>query len=118
MTTVELIATLDEYYNQKKPMSASLIQLYADSLTDVNPTILERVVREWIQDGKPFMPKIAELRALSSRIHIDRLIDRRRVVREEKDYFVTEDFIENENGRFRVTYRALKPREFDTVIAQ
>ena len=118
MTILEIIKILDEYYNPKKRMSENLVMLYAETLKDIDPTILERVVMEWIKSGKPFMPKIAELRTEADKVHVDRFIDGRRVVREEKDYFVTEDFIVNENGRFRVTYRALKPREFDTVIAQ
>ena len=118
MTIAETIAMLDEYYNRNKPLSENVVRLYCDSLKDLDPSLLERVAMAWAQEGKPFMPKIAELRAEVGKIHVDRFIDKRRVVREEKDYFVTEDFIVNENGRFRVTYRALKPREFDTVIAQ
>ena len=118
MTIAEIIAMLDEYYNRSKPLSENVVRLYCDSLKDLDPTLIERVAREWVQEGKPFMPKIAELRAEVGKIHVDRFIDGRRVILELNDYYQTEEFKIVDGVSYRVTYRALKPREFDTVIAQ
>lgn len=107
---LQLIKSLDEYYNRKNPMGEGLIRIYAESLSDLDIKLLEKVVTDWIKNGKPFMPKVSELRAGVERIHVDRFIDGRRVVASYRDYYQTEDFTEN---GYRVTYRVLKPCKLD-----
>lgn len=66
MTTLEVIKTMAEYYG--KEMSASQVRMYNDTLKDLSPLWLDLAVKQYIKEGSPFMPKVAELRRLELQV--------------------------------------------------
>ena len=66
MTTLEVIKTMAEYYG--KEMSAGQVRMYNDTLKDLSPLWLDLAVKQYIKEGSPFMPKVAELRRLELQV--------------------------------------------------
>ena len=66
MTTLEVIKTMAEYYG--KEMSAGQVRMYNDTLKDLSPLWLDMAVKQYIKEGSPFMPKVAELRRLELQV--------------------------------------------------
>ena len=60
MNNLDIIKGLSEYYN--KTLTDNTIRLYAETLSDIPPEILDAAAKEYIKMGSPFMPKVAELR--------------------------------------------------------
>ena len=66
MTTLEVIKVMAEYYG--KEMSAGQVRMYNDTLKDLSPLWLDLAVKQYIKEGSPFMPKVAELRRLELQV--------------------------------------------------
>ena len=66
MTTIEVIETMAEYYG--KQMSEGQMRMYHDTLKDLSPLWLDLAVKQYIKEGSPFMPKVAELRRLELQV--------------------------------------------------
>ena len=66
MTTLEVIKTMVEYYG--KEMSAGQVRMYQDTLKDLSPLWLDMALKQYIKEGSPFMPKVAELRRMELQV--------------------------------------------------
>ena len=66
MTTLEIIKTMAEYYG--KEMSAGQVRMYNDTLKDLSPLWLDMALKQYIKEGSPFMPKVAELRRMEAQV--------------------------------------------------
>ena len=62
MTTLEIVAMLQEYYTPKKPLNDTQVNIYLETLNDIPPELLELAAKHLIKTGHPFMPKVAEIR--------------------------------------------------------
>jgi len=60
---------LDEYYSPNKPMTESRRALYVKTLEDIEVERLELAAIDWVKQGKPFMPKVSELRLIAKNIN-------------------------------------------------
>ena len=65
---LDVIVGLDDYYATKMPKAR--IDTYLRTLEDINPDALAWAADEWVKAGKPFMPKVSELRVLASKFRV------------------------------------------------
>lgn len=61
MKTLEIVKGLAEYYN--KEMTPGVVRIYLDALKDLPPELVDLAAREFVKNGKPFMPKVSEIRS-------------------------------------------------------
>ena len=66
MNNLDIIKGLAEYYN--KSLSDNTIRIYVETLSDIPPEILDATAKEYIKEGSPFMPKVAELRRMELQV--------------------------------------------------
>ena len=66
MTTLEVIQLMAEYYG--KEMTDGQVRMYHDTLSDLPPALVDMAVKHLIKTGKPFMPKVSELRVAAAEI--------------------------------------------------
>ena len=66
MTTLEVIQLMSEYYG--KEMSDGQVRVYNDTLDDLPPELLDMAVKKIIKTGKPWMPKVSEIRVAAAEI--------------------------------------------------
>ncbi len=66
MDTGSVIQELAEYY--EKEMSPGTIKIYLDTLGDIPPDLLDMATKRIIKTGKPFMPRVSEIRKVASEI--------------------------------------------------
>jgi hypothetical protein len=66
MQTLDIIVELSEYYN--KEMTPGTIKLYVDTLNDLPPGLVDMAAKEIIKTGKPFMPRVSEIRTVAAEL--------------------------------------------------
>jgi len=66
MTTLEVIQLMAEYYG--KEMTDGQVRMYHDTLSDLPPALVDMAVKHLIKTGKPFMPKVSEIRVAAREI--------------------------------------------------
>ena len=66
MTNLDVIQETAEYYG--KEMTPSMIKVYLGTLDDLPPELLDMAAKQIIKTGKPFMPKVSEIRVAAAEI--------------------------------------------------
>ena len=66
MKTIDVIQTMAEYYG--KAMSESQIGIYIRTLSDMPVDLLNLAAEHIIKTGKPFMPRVVELRKVAQEL--------------------------------------------------
>ena len=66
MNNVEVVKTLDEYYG--KGLNETQLRIYLKTLADIPADLLNMAAEHLIKTGKPFMPRVSEIRQAASEI--------------------------------------------------
>ena len=64
-SVVGILKELQDYYD--KPLTPGQVKVYTRNLGDIDITMLRQGADYLVQQGAPFMPKVAELRKAASR---------------------------------------------------
>ena len=66
MNSLDVIQYLSEYYG--KELTDGMLDTYLGTLDDLPPELVDMAAKHIIKTGKPFMPKVSELRVAAAEI--------------------------------------------------
>ena len=66
MNNLDVIQYVSEYYG--KELTDSMLDTYLGTLDDLPPELLDKAAKRIIKKGKPFMPKVSEIRVAAAEV--------------------------------------------------
>ena len=66
MNSLDVIQYLSEYYG--KELTDGMLDTYLGTLDDLPPALVDMAAKHIIKTGKPFMPKVSELRVAAAEL--------------------------------------------------